>query len=344
MADVADRIAYNCHDLEDGLRARLIEGNQMRHVQIYVEATRKVGVERIPDWTIRRTRTAKTITDRLVSDCIDNSRRQIAEAGIRTAYDACNRAEDLVSLSPESDRQLAELERFLHANFYGHEKLLAAAQRTRGWLTELFEQLCREPHRMPSYFRDFIPEYGLQRAVCDYIAGMTDRYCLKLPRRDSTVDYLLQGYSACGTLMAVSPMIEQITIKNFKSFKDVSLKLGPLNIFIGANASGKSNFFDALRVLQGIGYGFTHSRNPGRQAQERHKRGLGRHPRRKHRRLHLLLEDADRNPRSFQDDGKSCARMATSSFKFRIAFSAKEGRLREEHLSVRGSSSMTLHR
>jgi len=180
IADVADRIAYNCHDLEDGLRARLIEGNQMRHVQIYAEATRKVGVERIPDWTIRRTRTAKTITDRLVSDCIDNSRRQITDAGIRTAYDACNRVEDLVSLSPESDRQLAELEQFLYANFYHHERLLAAAQRTRGWLTELFEQLCREPHRMPSYFRDFIPEYGLQRAVCDYIAGMTDRYCLKL--------------------------------------------------------------------------------------------------------------------------------------------------------------------
>jgi dGTPase len=47
-------------------------------------------------------------------------------------------------------------------------------------LTELFEQLCREPGRMPSYFRGFIPDYGLPRTVCDYIAGMTDRYCLKL--------------------------------------------------------------------------------------------------------------------------------------------------------------------
>jgi dGTPase len=180
IADVADRIAYDCHDLEDGLRARLIEGNQMRHIQIYVEAAHKVGVERIPDWTIRRTRTAKTITDRLVSDCIDNSRRLIVEAGIRTAYDACRQAEDLIALSPDSDRQLVDLERFLHANFYRHEKLLAAAERTRGWLTELFSQLCNDPQRMPSYFRDFIPEHGLQRVVCDYIAGMTDRYCLKL--------------------------------------------------------------------------------------------------------------------------------------------------------------------
>ncbi len=180
IADVADRIAYNCHDLEDGLRARLIEGNQMRHIQIYVEVTRKIGVERIPDWTIRRTRTAKAITDQLVSDCIDNSRRLITEADIRTAYDACRRAEDLISLSPESDRQLVDLERFLHANFYRHEKLLAAAERTRAWLAELFERLGRDPHRMPSYFRDFIPEHGLHRVVCDYIAGMTDRYCVKL--------------------------------------------------------------------------------------------------------------------------------------------------------------------
>lgn len=52
-------------------------------------------------------------------------------------------------------------------------------------------------------------------------------------------------------------MIERIVIENFKSFRKIDLKLGNLNIFIGANASGKSNFFDALRVLQGIGYGFT---------------------------------------------------------------------------------------
>jgi dGTPase len=151
----------------------------MRHIQIYTDATRKVGVERIPDWTIRRTRTAKTITDRLVSDCIETSGARIAEAGIHTARDACNLSEDLIGLSPESEGLLVELEQFLLANFYHHERLLEAAGKARGWLTELFGQLCRDPHRMPGYFRDFMPQYGLQRAVCDYIAGMTDRYCLK---------------------------------------------------------------------------------------------------------------------------------------------------------------------
>ena len=180
VADVADRIAYNCHDLEDGMRARLINGNQMRHLDLYAEAAHRVGVERIPDWTIRRTRVAKTIIDHLVSDCIAQSRENIAKAGIKTAYDACHRAEDLIALSSGYDRQLADLEHFLLHNFYLHPTLVEAAARVRVWLPELFGQFCREPDRMPSYFRSFIPDYGLPRAVCDYIAGMTDRYCLKL--------------------------------------------------------------------------------------------------------------------------------------------------------------------
>jgi len=180
IADVADRIAYNCHDLEDGMRARLINGNQMRHLDLYAEAAHRVGVERIPDWTIRRTRVAKTIIDHLVSDCIDSGRANIARAGIQTAHEVCATAQDLIALSPESDRRLAALEQFLLANFYHHETLVAAAARARDWLTELFHQLCRDPGRMPGYFRGFIPDWGLPRTVCDYIAGMTDRYCLKL--------------------------------------------------------------------------------------------------------------------------------------------------------------------
>jgi dGTPase len=180
IADVADRIAYNCHDLEDGMRARLIDGNQMRHLDLYAQAARRVAVERIPDWTIRRTRVAKTIIDRLVSDCIDHSRENIARAGVQTAREVCDTADDLIALSPQYDRWLADLEQFLLRNFYHHERLLEAAEKVRHWLPELFGQLCREPSRMPSYFRAFIPDYGLPRAVCDYIAGMTDRYCLKL--------------------------------------------------------------------------------------------------------------------------------------------------------------------
>ena len=75
---------------------------------------------------------------------------------------------------------MADLEHFLLHNFYLHPMLAEAAAKVRVWLPDLFGQFCREPDRMPGYFRGFVPDYGLPRAVCDYIAGMTDRYCLKL--------------------------------------------------------------------------------------------------------------------------------------------------------------------
>ncbi len=180
IADLADRIAYDCHDLEDGMKARLLESDQMEHIEIFAEARRRIAVETIEDWTIRRTRTAKAIIDVLVSDCIDVSRQAIAAARLQTPRDACDRPDNLIRLSPEYDRKLEILETFLLERFYHHESLLRNAEQASRYLAELFEKLCAKPEIMPSYFRRFIDPHGLQRAVCDYIAGMTDRFALQL--------------------------------------------------------------------------------------------------------------------------------------------------------------------
>jgi predicted ATPase len=125
-------------------------------------------------------------------------------------------------------------------------------------------------------------------------------------------------------------MIEQIAIKNFKSFKDVSVKLGPMNIFIGANASGKSNFFDALRVLQGIGYGFAlREILDGRPKSATSEVWDG--IRGGSRAIGFAFEDGNKHT-SFQVTGKS-PNWSGGSFDFSIAFSAEEGRFREERLS-----------
>ena len=180
IADLADRIAYNCHDLEDGMRARLIGPEQLRSVKIFTEAERSIDAEIIGDRTIRRTRTAKAIMDKLVSDCLDASKSALAEADPKTVDEVCGRSENLIVLSARREAGLVELEKFLMQNFYMHEVLTETADKVKGWLEQLFEKLCREPELMPGYFRRFIPEQGLQRAVCDYIAGMTDRFALKM--------------------------------------------------------------------------------------------------------------------------------------------------------------------
>jgi len=179
IVDLADRIAYNCHDLEDGMKARLLDSEQMQHIEIFTRATRQIGADAIEDRTIRRTRIAKAIIDALVGDCIDTSAGNIAAAGIRTPHEACDSPQDVIGLSPECDRKLEELETFLLDRFYHHESLIRNAQKARDWLAELFERLCARPDLMPGYFQRFIPQHGLERAVCDYIAGMTDRFALK---------------------------------------------------------------------------------------------------------------------------------------------------------------------
>ena len=180
IADIADRIAYNCHDLEDGMRARLISAKQLQSVKIFAEAQNRINAKAIEDHTIRRTRTAKTIIDKLVGDCLEASKKTLAQVNPTTLEEIYAAETNLIVLPPESDAELTELEKFLLQNFYLHETLLQTAEKVKGWLQQLFDRLCKEPELMPGYFQRFIPQQGLQRAVCDYIAGMTDRFCLKM--------------------------------------------------------------------------------------------------------------------------------------------------------------------
>jgi dGTPase len=180
IANVADMIAYNSHDLEDGLRADLIGAGQLQDIKLFRDAQVRAQADRIEDRIIRRTRTAKAIIDMLVGECIEESGRVIRDAKIKTLDDIYGRRESVIVLPEKSGAELQELERFLLANFYQHPSLLSTAKQVEQWLSKLFKHLCNNPKLMPGYFQRFIEKQGLQRAVCDYIAGMTDRFCLKM--------------------------------------------------------------------------------------------------------------------------------------------------------------------
>lgn len=180
VTDIADRIAYNCHDLEDGMRAGLISREQLQNIEIFIEAESRIDAKAIKDGTIRRTRTAKAIIDKLVGDCINKSKKGLKAAHVKTLNDVYNKSENLIVLSHQSEADLIKLEKFLFENFYKHESLMQTANKVKTWLEQLFEKLCQKPELMPVYFQRFISEQGLQRTVCDYIAGMTDRFCLKM--------------------------------------------------------------------------------------------------------------------------------------------------------------------
>jgi len=187
VADIADRIAVNSHDLEDGMRAGLISSEQLKSVEMFTEAQSRINAETIDDQTvrsprdsIRRTRTAKAIIDNLVSDCIDTTNKTLPCTNVKTVEDVYGAGKNLIVLSTENDAKLIELEKFLLQNFYLHKSVIQTADKIKKWLGRLFERLCQKPQLMPGYFQRLAEKHGLQRTVCDYIAGMTDRFCLKM--------------------------------------------------------------------------------------------------------------------------------------------------------------------
>lgn len=179
-ADVADRIAYNCHDLEDGMRAGLIDGEQLRDIKIFADAQDRINARTIQDKTTSNIRTAKAIIDKLVSDCICASQKTLRDMNVKTIRDVYIRGKNLIAFSDKSCSEIAEMEKFLMENFYQYKTLIKTTEQVKSWLVKLFEGFCQKPTLMPDYFRRLIETEGLQRTVCDYIAGMTDRFCLKM--------------------------------------------------------------------------------------------------------------------------------------------------------------------
>ena len=178
-ADLADRIAYNCHDLEDGLRAGLIGDVELKNITIFQEAQKRINAQAIQDDVVRRIRTAKAIIDMLVSDCIETSREVIEYSKINTVKDVYQYNGCLVMFSAKQEEKLRELEKFLLQNLYLHNTVIQATCKIKLLLAELFEKLCSNPTSMPAFFQQLIVKEGLRRSVCDYVAGMTDRFCWK---------------------------------------------------------------------------------------------------------------------------------------------------------------------
>ncbi|MHC4131006.1 MAG: dGTP triphosphohydrolase [Planctomycetota bacterium] len=178
IANMADRIAYNCHDLEDGLRAGLITTRQLKGIELFNHAQEHIGANKIQDNSVEKTRTAKATIDILVSDCIYASTNTIAGIGPKTYRDIYKTGRDFICLSVEKEAQLKELERFLLEKLYQHESLIQTEEKIKEHLKLLLEKLLQQPKQMPSYYQRLIDTEGLERVTADYIAGMTDRYCL----------------------------------------------------------------------------------------------------------------------------------------------------------------------
>lgn len=180
VANLADEIAYYSHDLDDGLDSELLSEAQLGHeVRIWRLAARTVSLEygRLTD-ECRRYFIIRCITDLQVQDVVTNTEALIAEAGVKSADEVRLQARPLVRYSPERRALNAELRRFLYHNLYFNEAVNEPHLRARKVLEELFHYYLEHHDAIGNQARKRARRDGWPRAICDYLAGMTDRYAL----------------------------------------------------------------------------------------------------------------------------------------------------------------------
>jgi dGTPase len=181
LCNLADEIAYNAHDVDDGVRSGLIDFEQLQAVDLVAEHAAhtlrdhpQLSGRRLLAETIRRLLTAQ------VFDVLAHTQQAIQEAGIDSAQAVRMHGKTLVAFTPSMRARSIELKQFLFANLYRHEQVLDTTARARQVVADLFSIYVQDPTVMPAHYQRYTRP---ARAAADYIAGMTDRFAIQAHAR-----------------------------------------------------------------------------------------------------------------------------------------------------------------
>lgn len=181
VANLADEITYYSHDLDDGLTARLLAEKQLdRDVQVWRMASTKVRREfgALPDES-RRYYIIRCIIDAEVKDVIETSERVIRAARVQSADDVRRQARKLIRYSDSRRRLNLELRKYLYQNVYYNPRVHEPNRRAVRMLEELFRYFTEHPRELGETEQKRARRQGWPRVICDYLAGMTDRFALQ---------------------------------------------------------------------------------------------------------------------------------------------------------------------
>jgi len=179
IIDLADEIAYNNHDIDDGLKAGYIKVEELDTLELWQE-TRGIVAKKYPAISGDRLvyQTISHLIGYLIDDLVKTTLNVIESNRIDSLEAVRNHARKLVSLSAETARKNKELKSFLYKRLYRHYKVERMRIKAERFITLLFESYRENPTLLPLEFQNRFDEFGKERVICDYIAGMTDRSAL----------------------------------------------------------------------------------------------------------------------------------------------------------------------
>jgi dGTPase len=179
IANYADEIAYNAHDLDDGLRAHLFTPEQLDDLALWREFREEVGWHNGAFTTLDRREVIRELIGAFVTDVIFTTSRILEENGIDSPEGVQTFKENVVRYSPEMGRKVRELKDFLYENMYRHYRLIRMQVKAERFVSELFQAYAHQPMMLPEETQNRLETAPSERVICDYIAGMTDRYALE---------------------------------------------------------------------------------------------------------------------------------------------------------------------
>jgi dGTPase len=176
IVSIADEIAYNSHDLDDGLKSGILTLEQLNTVEMWKELhTLLDKTMKTHDKEIVKRRTIRNLIGTQIKDVIENSAEKIKKSNVSSLDDIRNTV-SLISFSEEMVEKNRVLKDFLYENLYRHYRVVKMADKAKRFIKDLFEVYVKNPAQLPPDHFERTKRDGVERVVCDYIAGMTDRF------------------------------------------------------------------------------------------------------------------------------------------------------------------------
>jgi dGTPase len=179
ICNVADELAYTTHDLDDGLRSGMITPQNLNGIALWEILIQTFNWHAPLLKDMERHRMIRYLVGLLVTDMVQSTDTRLKESRARSALEIQKLSYNVIGFSEDMQHQNRELKDFLYDRLYRHYRVMRMQVKAEHTITDLFSAYRAESLILPDHVQAWIPTRGLERTICDYIAGMTDRYAIE---------------------------------------------------------------------------------------------------------------------------------------------------------------------
>jgi dGTPase len=179
IANAADELAYTAHDLDDGLRSGMITARRLEEITLWGILQESIGWRGSILDELTQHRLIRRLIGLEVTDLIQATDKNLQENDVSSVENLQRLSMNVISFTEDMHRRNRQLKDFLYNNLYRHYRVVRMAVKAERIISDLFQAYRLDPLILPKQFQDLVDERGLERVICDYIAGMTDRYAVE---------------------------------------------------------------------------------------------------------------------------------------------------------------------